>query len=97
MYDFVAREKGLQQARARERGEAMDVTPHNFLDCTMLLDNIKVLNPGPLDIILRYIHEDSKGEGAKVPLSKRRISMVDGNISSYCTVLNGPDQLCLVG
>ena len=96
MCNFTAREEGLQQARARERGKGRDVMPSDFLDCAISVDNKNILNPGPLDTILGHILEDSKGWGAKARLPKRRLNMIDGNISSYCTVLNGPDRLNLV-
>eukprot|EP00957_Ditylum_brightwellii_P057559 4364227-Ditylum_brightwellii.AAC.1 len=96
MCNFLPHKEGLRQAKARERGVAADVAPSDFLDCAVSVKNKNILNPGPLGTILGYILEDSKGEGAKAQLPKRRINIIDGNISSYCTVLNGTNRLCLV-
>eukprot|EP00957_Ditylum_brightwellii_P116850 8913180-Ditylum_brightwellii.AAC.1 len=96
MCNFLSHKEGLRQAKARGRGGVADVAPSDFKDCTVNVENRNILNPGPLDTILGYILEDSKGEGAKARLPKRRINMIGRNISSYCTVLIGTDQLCLV-
>jgi hypothetical protein len=40
--------------------------------------------------------EDTKGEGARKRLPTRRLNMIDGNISSWCLVLNSPERLELI-
>eukprot|EP00957_Ditylum_brightwellii_P127403 9715441-Ditylum_brightwellii.AAC.1 len=72
MCNFTAREQGLQQARARERGEGRDVIPSDFLDCAISVDNKNILNHGPLDTILGHILEDSKGGGSKGMTNKEK-------------------------
>jgi hypothetical protein len=37
--------------------------------------------------------DEMRGDGAKKRMARRRLDMVNGNISSYCRVLNSKDQL----
>ena len=57
---------------------------------------MRKFNPRALDTIVGYIMKDSKGEGAKNRLPKRRLDILDGNIAAYCKLLNSPDQLRMI-
>ena len=40
-----------------------------------------------------YIMDDDVGERALKRLPQRRLNFIDGSISSYCSILNSPEQL----
>jgi hypothetical protein len=61
------------------------------LDVAVSKDQLSLLNPSVLDTITGYIKEDTKGEGARKCLPAQRLYMIDGNILSWCVVLNSPE------
>ena len=65
----------------------------SYLDIDTTKDQFRLLNPTPLDCITGYIMEDAVGERALKRLPQRRLNFIDVSISSYCSILNSPEQL----
>ena len=65
----------------------------SYLDVETTKDQCRLLNPTPLDCIAGYIVDDSVGERALKRLPHIRLNFIDGSISSYCYILNSPEQL----
>ena len=64
-----------------------------YLDVETTKYQCRLLNPTPLDFITGYIMEDSVSDRALKRLSQRRLNLIYGYISSYCSILNSPKQL----
>ena len=65
----------------------------SYLDVDTTKYQCRLLSPTPLDCIAWYIMEDSVGERALKRLPQRRLNFIDGCISSYCYIINSPEQL----
>ena len=61
-----------------------------YLDIETTKYQCRLLNPTPLDCIIGYIIEDSVGDRALDSLPQRMLNLIDGSISSYCSILNSP-------
>ena len=89
MLNFAARKDWKQQEKGKRRVSS-------FLDIICTEEQERLLNPSVLDTIAGFIMEDTKGEGAKRRLPARRLNMIDGCISSWCSILNSTDRLELI-
>ena len=67
-----------------------------YLDINISTDQIRLLNPTPLDTVVGFVMKDSQGEGAKKRLPQRRLNFIDSKISAHCCVLNSPERLHLI-
>ena len=65
----------------------------SYLDVETTKYQCHILNPTPLDCIEGYIMEDDVVERALKRPPQRRLNFIDGYISSYCSILNSPEQL----
>ena len=65
----------------------------SYLDVDTTKYQFRLLNPTTLDCIEDYIMEDAVGDRDLKRLPQRRLKFIDGSISSYCSILNSPEQL----
>ena len=65
----------------------------SYLDVDISNDQYHLLNPTPLGFIVGYIMEDAIGDRALKRLPRRRLNLIYGSISSYCSILNSPERL----
>ena len=66
------------------------------LDVETTADNLRILNPSPLDTIIGYIMQDTKGEGARENPPHRRLNIIAVSLNSYCVHLNSLARMDLV-
>jgi hypothetical protein len=59
----------------------------------MTIQQKKLLNPTHRQLLTGFVLYDCKGQGAKQKVAKRRLDMIEGNISSYSRILNDPQRL----
>ena len=78
-------------ARKECREEIIVVSSYLNVDTTK--DQCSLLNPTPLDCITCFILDDDVSERALNRLPQRRLKFINGYISSYCYILNSPEQL----
>ena len=64
----------------------------SYLDVESTKDQFRILNPTPLDCNTGYILEDTFGDRDLKRLPQRRLKFIYGYISSYCSILNSPEQ-----
>ena len=81
---------------ARKHFKSHTITSSSYLDVDITDDQIDLLHPSALDCISGYIMDGLVGRNSKKRLAKRRLNMVDANISSYCVLLNGIERIELV-
>ena len=67
-----------------------------YLDVKTTKDQCRLLNPTPLDCIAGYIMEDSVSDRSLKRLPQKRLNLIDGSISSYCSILNCTERLCMI-
>jgi hypothetical protein len=67
--------------------------PSTALDVAFTADQVAFLQPTMMQCNTGVIMDEIRGDGAKKRMTRRRLGMVNGNISSYCQVLNSKDQL----
>ena len=70
-----------------------EVAPATYLDAEITKERNKILNPTTKDVVRGFIVYDTVGEGAKRKISKRRLDMVNGGISSHSQLMNNPARL----
>ena len=73
----------------------------SYLDVDISNYQDRLVNPTPLDCIAGYILEYAIGDGdlKRLPqrrLPQRRLNLIDGSISSYCSILNSPERLRMI-
>ena len=81
-------------ARAAWKGGVRRVS--DALDVAVTAENLRILNPSPLDTIIVYIMQDAKGEGSRKKIPQRRLNIIDRSINSYCVHLKSPACMDLV-
>ena len=64
-----------------------------YLDVETAKDQCPLLNTMTLDCIAGYIMNDAVGDRDLNRLPQRRLNCMDGNISSYCSILNSTERL----
>ena len=52
-----------------------------------------LLNLTQKDVLFGFISYDAKGKGAVQKMAKRRLDLIEGNVSSYSRLLNDPKRL----
>ena len=67
----------------------------SYLDVETSKDKYRLINTTPLDCITCYIMEDAVGDRYLKRLPQRRIKLIDGSISSYCSMINSTKWLDL--
>ena len=67
-----------------------------YLNAEVSKDQRHLLNPTVLDTVAGFILKDSQGEGGKKRLPQCCLNLVDGQISSQCSVLNSEERMKLV-
>jgi len=70
-----------------------NLIPSAYLDVEMSLQQEELLNPMCKNALMGQILYDVKGKGAVQKIAKRRLDMIEGNISSYSRCLNDPKHL----
>ena len=70
--------------------------PSSYLDAFMTDEQAEMLQPKHKNVLMGFILYDVKGEGAVNKLSKRRLDMISGNVSSYSRMLNDPERLEMI-
>jgi hypothetical protein len=73
---------------ARQNAKAGTLKPSSALDVEFTQDQAAVLQPTMMQCNTGVIMDEMRGDGAKTRMVRRRLDMVNGNISSYCRVLN---------
>ena len=68
----------------------------SYLDVKIINDQYRLVNPTPLDCIAGYIMEDAIGDRNLNRLPQQRLNLIDGCISSYCSILNSNERLCVI-
>jgi 23S rRNA pseudoU1915 N3-methylase RlmH len=67
--------------------------PSSALDVEFTQDQAALIQPTMIQCNTGVIIDEMRGDGAKKRMARRHLDMVNGNISSYCQVLNSKDQL----
>jgi hypothetical protein len=70
-----------------------DLSPSPYLDAHMTILQKQLLNPTHKQLVTGYVLFDCKGQGAMQMVAKRRLDMIEGNISSYSRILNDPQRM----
>ena len=83
MIDFASRQSWKDGKR--------EVSRH--LDVHVPQEQHRLFNPQVVDTITGFIMQDAKGEVARLRLPARLLNVIDGNISSWCSVLNSRERL----
>jgi hypothetical protein len=78
---------------ARQNAKVGTLKPSSALDVEFTQDQATLLQPTMMQCNTGVIMDEMRGDGAKKRMARRRLDMVNGNISSYCRVLNSKDQL----
>ena len=78
-------------AQSAWQESSLEPSPSLCIDLTQ--EQKKLLNPSYKDVLTGYILYDVKGKGAKQKMAKRRLDMIEGNISSYSRCLNSSKRL----
>jgi hypothetical protein len=78
---------------ARQNAKLGSLKPSSALDVEFTQDQEALLQPTMMQCNTGVIMDEMRGDGAKTRMARRRLGMVNGNISSYCRVLNSKDQL----
>ena len=65
----------------------------SYIDVDTRKYQYRLLNPTPLECISGYIMEDSVGYRSLKRMPQRRLNLIDGNISSYCSILNYTERI----
>ena len=68
----------------------------SYLDVEISNDQDRLVNPTPLELISSYIMENDIFDRALKRLPQRRLNLIDGSISSYCSTLNSPERLRMI-
>ena len=68
----------------------------SYIDVDISNDQYRLVNPTPLDCISGYIMEDAIFDRALKRLHQQSLNIIDGYISSYCSILNSPEQLHII-
>ena len=68
----------------------------SYLDVKISDDQDRLVNPTPLDCISGYTIEDVIGDRYLKRLPQRRLNLIDGSISSYCSSINYTKRLCMI-
>ena len=66
-----------------------------YLDVDIINDQYRLVNTTPLDCVKCYIMEDAIGDRDLRRLHQRRLKLIYGSISSYQSILNSPERLCM--
>ena len=61
-----------------------------YPDVEISNDQYRLVNPTPLDCISGYIMEDAIVGRALKRLTLKRLNLIDGYISSYCSIISSP-------
>ena len=94
-----AREKRFSdtvQFRNRTNYAKQNICISVYLNAEVSKDQRHLLNPTVLDNFSGFILKDRQGKGAKKRLPQRRLNLVEGQISSQCSVLNSEESMKLV-
>jgi hypothetical protein len=67
--------------------------PSTALDVAFTDDQVAFLQPTMMQCNTGVIMDEIRGDGAKKRMTRQRLGMVNGNISSYCQVLNSKYQM----
>ena len=81
-------------ARTEWRNGRRDVS--YYLDVEIRNDQKSLVNPTPLEYISGYIMKVDIGDRALKRLPQRRLNIIDGSISSYCSILDSPERLHMI-
>ena len=68
----------------------------SYLDVDIGYDQYRMVNPNTLKLIKGYIMEYAIVDRDLKSLSQRRLNIIDGSISSYCSILNSPEWLHMI-
>ena len=68
----------------------------SYLDVEIRNDQYRLVNPTPLDCIKGCITEDAIGDRYLKRLPQKRLNIIDGYISSYCSIINSPKRIFMI-
>ena len=68
----------------------------SYLDVEISNDKYRLVNPIPLECITGYIMEYNIGDRALKRMHNRSLNIIDGSISSYCSIINSPERLYMI-
>ena len=77
-------------------GHEKKVNTSAYLDVEMSTDQSMLLNPTTLDTVVGFVMKDAQGKWAKKKIPKRRLNLIDSQVSAHCVVLNDPARLDLI-
>ena len=69
------------------------ISVSSYLDFEIRKYQDRLVKPTPLDCIAGYIMEYTIGDRDLKRLPRRRLNLIDGSISSYCSIINSPERL----
>ena len=70
-----------------------DLLPSKYLNLEITAEQKKNLNPTLKQVLVGSLTDEVMGVGAKRKLAKRRLEMIEGNVSSYSRIINDSEQL----
>ena len=68
----------------------------SYLGVDISNDQYRLVNPTPLECIAGYIMGGAIGDRDLKSLPQQRLNIIDGSISSYCSILNSPKRLHII-
>ena len=77
-------------------GHEEKVNTSAYLDVEMSTDQSMLFNPTTLDTVVGFVMKDAQGKGAKKKIPKRRLNLIDSQVSAHFVVLNDPARLDLI-
>ena len=68
----------------------------SYLDVETRNYQYRLVNSKTLDFIAGYIMKDAIGDRALKRLNKQKLKIIDGSISSYCSIINSPKRIHMI-
>ena len=72
------------------------ISVSSYLDVEIINDQYHLVNPTPLDFIAGYVMEDTIGYRSLNRLPQQRLNLIDGSISSYCSILKSTERIQMI-
>ena len=86
MCNFWSRAEWKNGRRSASSYLGIDIRNHQY----------PLVNPTPLNCISGYIIEYSIGDRDLKILYQQSLNLIDGSISSYFSILNSPERICMI-